>query len=184
MAMFKSHISGGKDMKQLLILISLLFVMTLAVGCTNSDNKENSISEKSTKIEAEEFKIYEDSFLAENFEVDIDGDGNQEIVKMYIHPAPIEDSKNKGQYLWDHSHLWQLIVFDKEKTYPLFNDNLSGKLKFWIEDNGLTKTIILLEDAMNLSFHTYVYNENGYFEKNTHYRGEGIPPIERSTTIK
>ena len=157
--------------------------MSFVVGCSNSE-KISSFSEESAIIKDEKIKIYEDSFLADNFEEDIDRDGNLEIIKMYIQPAPIEDKENIGQYLWDDSHLWQLIVFDGDKTYPLFNNHLRGKLKFWIEDNGESKTIILLEDGMQLSLQTFEYNDDGYFERKTHYKSTGIPPLIRSATIK
>lgn len=170
-------------MRKILIFTIMFVTIIFGVGCSNS-KEASKTSNETTKIKAEEFKIYEDSFLAENFEEDIDGDGNKEVIKMYIHPAPIEDKENKGQYLWDHSHFWQLIVYDGDKTYPLYNNHVSGKLKFWIENNEEYKTIVLLIDGMQLSLETFQYNDDGYFERKIHYISTGIPPLIRSSTIK
>lgn len=164
-------------------IFTIMFVtMIISVGCSNSEDASNT-SEEAIKIKAEKFKIYEDSFLAESFEEDLDGDGEQETIKMYIQPPPMEDEENKGQYLWDDSHFWQLIVFDGDKTFPLFNNHLSGKLKFWIENNENQKTIVLLKDGMELSLETFQYNADGYFNRQEHYKSTGIPPLIRSTTI-
>jgi hypothetical protein len=164
-------------------ILTIFVTMILSVGCSNLEEANNTSGEI-TKIKPEKFKIYEDSFLAENFEEDLDGDGEQEIIKMYIQPAPVEDEENKGQYLWDDSHFWQLIVFDGEKTYPLFNNHLRGKLKFWIENNEDQKRIVLLKDGMELTLETFQYNADGYFDRKVHYKSTGAPPLVRSTTIK
>lgn len=162
-------------------LYTIVFVMILNVGCSHSVGNE---IEETTKIKAEQVQIYEDAFLAEHIEADLDGDGEKESIKMYIKPEPVEDKEHKGQYLWDDSHLWQLIVFDGDKTYPLFNNHLSGKLKFWIENNGGEKTIILLIDAREVSLETYRYHAEGYYFRTVHYKSRGEDPLIRSTTIK
>jgi hypothetical protein len=171
------------DFMRGILIFTMFITMILSVGCSNLDEASNTF-EETTKIKAEDFKIYEDSFLAENIKEDLDGDGEQEIIKMYIQPTPLEDKENKGQYLWDDTHFWQLIVFAGDKTYPLFNNHLSGKLKFWIENNEGQKTIVLLKDGMELSLTTFRYNADGYFDRKEHYKSTGVPPLIRSSTIK
>ena len=139
----------------------------------------NETNENTSVIEHEDIQLYEDAFLAENFEVDLDGDGSNEVMKMYIYPAPIEMD---GQYFWDDSHLWQLIVFDGDRSYPLFNNHVSGILKFWIEDDGERPTIVLMENGIGMTLQTFRYHDNGYYSKNIHYQIDTL--LFRSTTIQ
>lgn len=171
-------------LRNVLILTIMFVTLILSTGCSNlnSEEAENN-SVVTSKIKDEKFEIYENSFLAENLEEDLDGDGVKETIKMYIHPSPIMDGENEGQYLWDDSHFWQLIVFDEDKTYPLYNNQLSGKLKFWIDGDEEQKTIILLQDGMELSLETFKYDVAGYFMRKELYKSTEIPPV-RSTRIQ
>ncbi|MBO8171445.1 MAG: hypothetical protein H0Z33_06065 [Bacillaceae bacterium] len=152
-------------MKKMLVFTMMLAIIAIA-GCSNSSETDQNVF-KTTKVKAAKIQVYEQSFLAEDVTVDLDGDGKKESIKLYIEPAPIENKE--GEYLWDDSHVWQLIVLANGQTFPLYNDHFNGKLKFWIVNNGEKKEIILLKDGIQLSLETYEYNQNGYFERKVHY---------------
>ncbi|REK76684.1 hypothetical protein DX130_06505 [Paenibacillus paeoniae] len=158
----------------------LLLILVIGAGCAASNSLNDTV-----KIRPESVTINEDAFLADSMQYDLDGDGQMEMIRMYIYPAPAEAENKPGQYLWHESHQWQLIVNRGEDTYLLYNNHLSGKLKFWIEDRGGSqKAIVLLEEGKGLRLDSFTLNEDHIFERMMNYNQFNSVIVESSTTFK
>ncbi|WP_147384532.1 hypothetical protein [Paenibacillus sp. 1011MAR3C5] len=160
-------------------LAMLLLVLVTSAGCAASNSSNDSV-----KIKAELAPINEGAFLADSMHQDLDGDGELEQIRMYIDPAPVEDQSKPGQYLWNERHHWQLVVMRGDDTYFLYNNYLSGKLKFWIENRGSHKAIVLLEEGKGLRMDSFTLNKEKMFERRMDYHQYDSILVKSSTTFK
>jgi len=166
-------------MKIVTRLALLLLVFVISAGCTASNSANDLV-----KIKAESAPINEGAFLADSMHQDLDGDGELEQIRMYIDPAPVEDQSKPGQYLWNERHHWQLVVKRGDDTYFLYNNYLSGKLKFWIENRGSHKAIVLLEEGKGLRMDSFTLNSTKVFERRMDYNQYDSVLVKGSTTFK
>lgn len=142
---------------------SLLLGFTLLLsGCQLNEKKVESeeIESSVTRIESEEVIILEDNYLAEDIKVDMNKDGKEDQILLYISPPPIIDES--GNATWDDTHIWQLIVKDDKDSYPLYNDYVRGTLDFWIIEKESRKELILFSDGQSLVMYRYKFNKDGF----------------------
>ncbi|NBI29699.1 hypothetical protein [Chengkuizengella marina] len=156
----------------------LVLIFVLIAGCSN----ETISTDSNIIIEKGQVKSYEDILTVEEIEEDIDGDEKKEHIKLSISPALKPDPENKNQYLWDDSHVWQLVVEDEGNFYTLPYLMTMYKAELYISNEEENQnTIIFLTKGTTLSFLQYKHNQKGYFEKKVIYN-EG--PILHRSTIK
>lgn len=150
--------------KRIIGIVCLLFLVT---GCSNQTAMENT---DISKIKPSDLSSYEDAFVAEELEENIDDDENVESIKLIISPSPTPDPEKEGQYLWGDSHVWQIIVEDEGKTYELFNDHVQGLAELFIVNEGQEQnTIAFLTKGTTLGLYLFKYNQDGYFEMSENY---------------
>lgn len=163
--------------KSALFFLLLLFL----IGCSKEAAQEELDYSKfpylKPYIEAEHIEIRAGSLLVEQTSFDLDDDGVDEQLEMYIFPAPgvIIDGKFIEWGL-DDAHLLQLIVRDGEKIYPLYNYNPHfASFKFWIPTDQ-APAIVLMEQGNGLALYSYTYNKDEeYYEHSILYSSNGIP---------
>ncbi|NDI35775.1 hypothetical protein [Chengkuizengella sediminis] len=165
------------NIKRVTILV-LFFV--LITGCSNETISTDSTDSNILIIEKGEVKTYEDILTVEDIEEDIDGDEKKEHIKLSISPAPKPDPENEGQYLWDDSQVWQLVVEDEGDFYTLFDDHVQGLAELYIANEGQNQNAIIFQTkGTTLSLLQYKHNQDGYFEKKVVYNEGTI--LHRST---
>ncbi|NBI28075.1 hypothetical protein [Chengkuizengella marina] len=163
------------NIKRVTILVLLL---VLIAGCSTEATTDNT----KVVIEKGEVKTYEDIMTVEDIEEDIDGDEKKERIRLSISPAPQPDPENEGQYLWDDSQVWQLVVEDEGNFYTLFEDHVQGLAELYIANEGQNQNAIIFQTkGTTLSLLQYKYSQEGNFEKRVIY-SEG--PILHRSTIK
>jgi hypothetical protein len=163
------------SIKRIIAFICLLLV----AGCSDQTTTEKT---DSSQIKPGEISSYEDSFVAEQIEENIDDDENVESIKLLISPAPMPDPEKEGHYLWGDSHVWQIVVEDEGKKYELFNDNVQGLAELFIvnEEEG-KNTIAFLTKGTTLGLYLFKYNQDGYFEMRESYNNG---PILHRSNVK
>ncbi len=175
---FYTHKSYNlKNVLLSLVLVSILFligymtVTEIQKDRINSSGEPNSIIDENdtTNIPVGDFTVYEDVLTAEDIEVDIDGDGQNERIILNISPAPVPDPDNEGQYLWDSSQVWQLLVQDEGEYYTLFDDHVHGLAEMYVvnEENN-QNAIVFQQKGTNMNLSVFRYKD-GYFEKSVVY---------------
>ncbi|MDP5276727.1 hypothetical protein [Chengkuizengella axinellae] len=153
----------------------LFIILILAGGCST----ETTVNNRSI-IQEGDITTYENTLIAADMKEDIDDDGEIEHIKLLISPAPIRNPEKIGEYLWDDSHYWQLIVEDNHHLYALFEDHVQGLAELYIVNEGEDENTIMFETkGTTLSLIQYKYNHDGFFEKKVIYN-EG-PILNRST---
>lgn len=161
-------------------VLLLLFAFSL-YGCKEETVRSDQPIHKETaeKITAAEVTEYEGRFLEEKLEEDLTGDGINEIIELYISPPPVIDEN--GEYGWDDSHYWQLIVNVGDQTYPLFNDHIQfGAIRFWIIEDNKGKEVVLLSEGSQLFMNSYRFDGEAFI-KTEHYSNDGGIINQRST---
>lgn len=101
---------------------------------------------------------------------DINGDGAEEEILLLTSAKKDSD----GEYVWDDSQSWALIVKTDDGVYPLFEEHAHGKLKLYVseryDNNGDIRPIIRLEASSSSEFSIKEYSYNGEdFEKKVVY---------------
>jgi hypothetical protein len=159
--------------KKYICLLLFLFLMT---GCSQeTTTKEKDI----TKIHNGDVKVYEDVLTLEDVEEDVDGDGQKEHILLNVTPAPQPHPENEGQYLWDDSQVWQLVVKDDRNQYTLFDDHVQGLAELYIvNEMGNQNAIVFQQKGTNLKLSVFRYKDE-YFEKEVVYNSEMM--LHRST---
>ncbi|GAA0336550.1 hypothetical protein GCM10008967_28640 [Bacillus carboniphilus] len=160
-------------MEKFVLVISLCFIL---FGCSeeadlksNSDkelleaNTEKDVPVTEIVIEPTELILHESAYLLDSVMSDITGDGKEEEVLLYISPSPFDEETGEAIW-WEDLHLWQLVVKEGERTYPLFNNNSSGILSFWISQDPEKRIILVDESGTQLTVSELKYNE-GVFQK-------------------
>lgn len=103
--------------------------------------------------------------------VDIDGDGEEELVELYVNAGKMEN----GLFAWDDGQNWLLVVKDGEKTYPLFDDFVQlGSIDFSTTTFDRKPGIVMIKaqhSDRTVQKFTYDKNEKGY-QKETFYKKE------------
>ncbi|MEO4053883.1 hypothetical protein [Solibacillus sp. CAU 1738] len=111
-------------------------------------------------IDANEIELHESAYLLDSVMADLTGDDIEEEILLYISPSPFDEETGEAIY-WEDLHLWQVIVKNGEKTYPLYNYDLGGKLSFWVTPE---KQLLLVQDAVHLVVYEFTYVD-GIFER-------------------
>ena len=103
--------------------------------------------------------------------VDIDGDGEEEAIELYVNAGKMEN----GLFAWDDGQNWLLIVKDGEKTYPLFDDFVQlGSIDFSTTTFDKKPRIVMIKaqhSDRTVQIFTYDKDEKGYL-KETFYKKE------------
>lgn len=161
-------------MKKYLLIGLGLFLF----GCQPDAQKVKSeeMESLSTRIESEEIEILEGAYLAEDIKADVTGDGEEDQILLYISPPPIFD--DKGDAAWDDTHVWQLVVKDKEETYALYNGDVRGTLDFWIVEKENLNELILFSGGQSLMMYRYKFDQDGFDKEEILIEDSNI--IERS----
>jgi hypothetical protein len=137
-----------------------------------SDDLENDTPLKGLTITAKEIESYPVS-LYDQTTFDLDGDGEQEQIEMYVNAEKDET----GEYMWDDGQNWLLVVKDGGKTYPLFDGWVQiGKLSFWLIESDEKPMLILLKTGtaeFNLQTFTFNEKENSYIQE-IHFNPENV----------
>lgn len=156
--------------------ICLFLYLILITGCSQeATTNENDI----TKIQNGDVKVYEDVLTLEDVEEDVDGDGQKERIILNVSPAPQTHPDNDGQYLWDDSQVWQLVVKDGENQYILFDDHVQGLAELYIvNEKGNQNAIVFQQKGTNLKLSVFRYKDD-YFEKEVVFNSEMM--LHRST---
>lgn len=132
--------------KTVMMMSLAMLTLVLSVGCMNpepekpdtkqSQQTENTgQTEKATKfIEASrELKDTNELTLLDEFEIDIEGDGQMEYVQMFT--AAQRDQS--GNIMWDDGQNWLLTVRGEGKEYVLFEGYVQlGEIKYWAYTAG------------------------------------------------
>lgn len=146
-------------------LIGYILLLFLVTGCSNQATEVNA----TTKIKKGDVSTYEDVLKAEDFEEDIDGDGQKERITLNISPAPQPHPEKEGEYLWDSSHIWQLIVEDEGDYYTLYNDHVQGLAEMYIVNEAENQNaIVFLQKGTTLRLAVFRYKDK-YFEREVQY---------------
>lgn len=99
-------------------------------GITPDD--EDNLSEDDlvkTKIPATEKISTEGLTLLDSYEFDINGDGVEEVIAMYVNAEQGSD----GEIYWDDGQDWLFLVQGQDQDYVLFNDYVQlGDIRFHI----------------------------------------------------
>jgi hypothetical protein len=144
----------------------LIIILFLTVGCSEQTTTEEKFI---TKIQKGDITSYADLLTAEDFEEDIDGDGQKERITLNISPAPQPHPENEYQYLWDSSHVFQLIVEDEGDYFTLFDDHVQGLAEMYVvseEENQFS--IVFFQKGTSLTLTVFRY-KGDYFEKEVVY---------------
>ncbi|WP_342566711.1 hypothetical protein MKY09_11625 [Psychrobacillus sp. FSL K6-4046] len=148
----------------------LLFILVFLLACEEKNTIENSSKVESDNfifIKEEDIEVPEGAYLAENITEDLTGDGIEDEIILYISPPPI--IAETGEFLWDDSHLWQLILIDQGKKYPLYNDSVRGVLDFWIAENEGKKELVLFNSGQHLMLYKYNYDKEKFIRNELFY---------------
>jgi hypothetical protein len=104
---------------------------------------------------------------------DIDGDGEEEIIELYVNVGIMEN----GSFAWDDGQKWLLVVKDGEITYPLFDDYIQlGSLDFSTTTfDGKPGIVMHMTQHSNITIQKFTYDktEKGY-QKETFYKKENM----------
>jgi len=159
---------GVSSVKKYLLLGIILFLF----GCQPDEQKVESeeIDTQSTRIESAEIEVLSDAYLAEDISDDLTGDGVEEQIILYISPPPIFNEQ--GEAAWDDSHVWQLIVKDQEKLYPLHNESVQfGILDFWIVEKEGKKELLLFTEGNGLKLDKFTFDKDAFVKEEILYEG-------------
>ncbi|MFJ7828505.1 hypothetical protein [Psychrobacillus sp. NPDC096623] len=104
---------------------------------------------------------------------DIDGDGKEEIIELYVNVGIMENDS----FAWDDGQNWLLVVKDGEITYPLFDDYIQlGSLDFSTTTfDGKPGIVMHMTQHSNIIIQKFTYDkkEKGY-QKETFYKKENM----------
>ncbi len=130
--------------RKILFILIIIVVLGISFGCSPKEqptiaNPENDMKEISImptdKISTEGLA------LLDYYNFDIDGDGIEETISMYV---DAEQDPN-GKILLDDGQKWLFLVENKDKDYVLFDDFVQlGTIKFYVYN-------ILDEDAFYIT---------------------------------
>jgi hypothetical protein len=121
-------VGNGMSKIQTILLGALMLVFLGACQQSNLDTSKPDIQEKEVNdigsddleddrplkrvtIKAKEIESYPLS-LYDQTTFDLDGDGEQEQIEMYVNAEQDE----KGEYMWDDGQNWLLVVKDGDQT--------------------------------------------------------------------
>jgi len=131
-------------------------------------------------IEARAIEQYPESLYKEET-VDLDGDGEKEIVELYVNA-----SKFGGVWGWDDGHMWLLVVKDGNKTYPLFHDWVQmGQMNFAIMDEKYPRRITMFKTEHRYN-HVNVFKFNddkSVFEIEHQYKENGSLSVKQDQLV-
>lgn len=119
------------------------------------------VNSDSTTLLAKNIEKYPQT-LYKSSRFDSDGDGEEEIIELYVNAEKMEN----GSLAWDDGQDWLLVVKDGEITYPLFDDYIQlGSLDFSTTTfDGEPGIVMLMTQHANITFQKLTYNkeEKGY----------------------
>jgi len=158
--------------KKLSVGLILVALLVIAFGCTNKEVDQGIDNGHETLISVTDKISTGDLALLDSYSFDIDGNGSEEIISMYVdaHQEP------NGEIHWDDGQNWLLLVEEQDQNYILFNDYIQlGTLRFHIytEDDDFHITTIQSTTA-NLQITEYKFDkESKEFISTPKYRTEG-----------
>jgi hypothetical protein len=120
----------------------------------NESNPDQTYERDFEEIKTGDVAEYKDFLTVEKLEEDIDGDGQNEQIILNVSPSPERHPENEGQYLWDDSHVWQLIVQNEGDQYTLFDDYVQGLAELYIVNEKENQNAIVFQQkgtTLNLS---------------------------------
>ena len=116
----------------------------------------------------------EDLTLLERMYFDVFNDGKDESIELYTSAERGPD----GLMWWDTGHRWLLLVRNKDKIFPLFDDWVQhGQIEFCVvafnksrivspEDADLETHIYVMKNGQSISLFDYYWDkQNHYFKK-------------------
>lgn len=124
--------------RKTVLMVSLaLLTLVLSVGCMNPEPEkpDSNQPEKNKKfIEAsKELRDINELTLLDEYEIDLEGDGQMENVQMYT--AAQKDPS--GNIMWDDGQNWLLTVRGEDREYVLFEGYVQlGEIKYWAYTAG------------------------------------------------
>ncbi|WP_186669110.1 hypothetical protein [Sporosarcina sp. BP05] len=134
--------------------------------------KNEQVTSDSTTLLAKNIEKYPQT-LYKSSTFDIDGDGEDEIIELYVNVEKMEN----GSLAWDDGQDWLLVVKDGGITYPLFDDYIQlGSLDFSTTTfDGEPGIVMLMTQHANITIQklTYDKKEKGY-EIETFYHKENM----------
>lgn len=164
----------------------LLAVMMMLSGCSGKNDPSPSSSPTSSaavteapKSDAEVIKLQENKDEYDSMNkysgcvYDINGDGAEEEILLLTSAKKDSD----GEYIWDDSQNWALIVKTDDGIYPLYENHAHGKLKLYVselyDNNGDIRPVIRLETSSSSEFSIkeFTYNGEGFEEKTAYDAG-------------
>jgi len=165
----------GEIMRKYFLVGFTLFLFGCEADVQKVESEENKSTD--TRIESKDVEILEGAYLAEDIKVDVTGDGEEDQILMYVSPPPMFD--DHGDAAWDDSHVWQLVVKDEKKSYPLFDESLHfGTLDFWIVEKEHHNELLLFSEGQSLLMYRYTFNNDGFDKKEI--LSEEVNIVERS----
>ena len=133
---------------------------------------DQQVSNDYSMIIAKDIETYPQT-LYKKTTLDIDGDGEEEIIELYVNAGKSEN----GLFAWDDGQNWLLVVKDGEKTYPLFEEYVQlGSIDFSTTTFDGKPGIVMIKSQHSdrtVQKFTYDENEKGY-QKETFYKKENI----------
>ncbi|WP_097157775.1 hypothetical protein [Bacillus oleivorans] len=122
----------------------------------HSEDVETANNNDQTMIKAKKIESYPAS-LYEQTGFDIDQDGEDEQIELYVNAHKDED----GEFAWDDGHNWLFVVKDGNETYPLYDGWVQlGSLSFWLIESNETPMIILLKTGTaEFTLQTFRFSE-------------------------
>lgn len=176
-------------------MVSLaVLTLVLSVGCMNPepekpDTKQPQQSEtkKVTKfIEAStELRDTNELTLLDEYEIDIEGDGQMENVQMFT--AAQRDQS--GNIMWDDGQNWLLTVRGDDREYVLFEGYVQlGEIKYWAYTAGNDSKLhitTLQPGSASLQVMDFVYDaKKDGFEGTEIFNPENVNLMHSSANVE
>lgn len=142
------------------------FIKDLITGSEDVDVEETTTISKEEKFNTE------DLTLLDSFNVDVTGNGIEEIISMYTDAEKGPD----GEIMWDDGQDWVILVEGEDGDYVLFNEYVQiGSIDFFvytIDEDFYVST--LQSGTANLSLTEYKFNrDKEEFKSSVKFATEG-----------
>lgn len=177
-----------KVFKNISLFLVVIMILAVSFGCTpkdsspppaevvdNDDPQDNKDPVKEPEgiiIEVTDKVDITGLSLLDSYKIDINGDGNEEIIAMYVNAEQGPD----GEIYWDDGQNWLFLVQDTDKDYVLFSDYVQlGSIKFHIytsDDDFKITTIQTSTASLKLTEYSF-HKESNSFVSNVKFETSG-----------